>query len=218
MDQPSTAAMIMKPRPAILLVGPTGAGKSPVGDYMERKIHGSSRIFHFDFGALLRRLDSNGPGLFDITAKEINIVRQSLATGALLENDDFLIAVKILLGFAGEKQMEPSDLILLNGLPRHTAQALTIEPYAEIKQVWSLVCTPAVIKERIKRNSGGDRTHRTDDDDAAIENKLDIFHKQTMPLLDHYLKKRVPVLSLAVAIETTPEQIYRKVLKENLAP
>ncbi len=188
MDQSSTATMIM-PCPAILLVGPTGAGKSPLGDYVERKIHGASKIFHFDFGALLRRLDSNGPGLFDITEKEINIVRRSLATGALLENDDFHIAGKILLGFAREKQMQPSDLMLLNGLPRHTGQALDIEPYAEIKQVWSLVCTPDVIKERIKRNSGGDRTYRTDDDAAAIEKKLDIFHKQTMPLLDHYLKK-----------------------------
>jgi hypothetical protein len=59
----STASgMKTKPYPAILLVGPTGSGKTPLGALCEKKGLWQSRVFHFDFGAILRRIAAAGPG------------------------------------------------------------------------------------------------------------------------------------------------------------
>ncbi|MCX7427258.1 MAG: hypothetical protein NTW96_16720 [Planctomycetia bacterium] len=41
---------------AMLLLGPTGSGKTPLGDLLERRGLGGRRCVHFDFGAHLRRI------------------------------------------------------------------------------------------------------------------------------------------------------------------
>ena len=40
---------------AILLLGPTGSGKTPLGELMERRGFGGRRCRHFDLGDRLRR-------------------------------------------------------------------------------------------------------------------------------------------------------------------
>jgi len=98
---------------ALLLIGPTGSGKTPLGNRLEAQ--GLAR--HFDFGAQLRA----GTGL---NAAEKEFVREVLATGALLENETFYIAEKILRAFmAGHED----ELLVLNGLPRHVGQAVALE-------------------------------------------------------------------------------------------
>ena len=208
----------MKPYPAILLVGPTGSGKTPLGALCEKKGLWQSNVFHFDFGAILRRIAAAGSGSFILTKQDVSVIRQSLATGALLENRNFPIARNILLSYAKEKLIQDPDLILLNGLPRHAGQAVDVEPYIRIKMVLTLSCTPDVVKERIRQNTGGDRTRRKDDNIIAIEKKLKIFRKETVPLLNHYCQKEIPVISLAVAIDTTPEQLYHQLDKDTRSP
>ncbi|MEW6670048.1 MAG: nucleoside monophosphate kinase [Thermodesulfobacteriota bacterium] len=203
----------MKPFSAILLIGPTGAGKTPLGALCEKKGLWHSNVFHFDFGAILRCIAATGPGRFDLTGPDVGVIRRSLATGKLLENRHFPIARNILLSYAKEKRMQGQDLMLLNGLPRHAGQAVDMEPFVRVIQVLALTCTPEVVKERIRRNTGGDRTRRKDDDRDAIETKLSIFRRQTAPLLDHYRQKGTPILSLIVEIDTTPERIYRQLSK-----
>ena len=205
---------MMKPYPAILLVGPTGSGKTPLGAFCEKEGLWQSNVFHFAFGAILRRIAAaTGPGLFSLTKQDLSVIRQSLATGALLENRNFHIARNLFLSYAKEKQIQDPALILLNGLPRHTGQALDIEPFIQVKLVLALSCAPDVVKERIWQNTGGDRTRRKDDDVNAIEKKLKIFRKQTAPLLNHYRQKGIPIISLAVEIDTTPEQVCRRMNK-----
>ncbi len=41
---------------SILLLGPTGAGKSPLGNQMEQNGIRGKRCFHFDFGHELRSI------------------------------------------------------------------------------------------------------------------------------------------------------------------
>jgi len=204
----------MKPYPAILLLGPTGSGKTPLGAFCEKKGLWQSNVFHFDFGATLRRIAAAGPELFDLSRQDVGVIRQSLATGALLENHNFHIARNILLSYAREKRIQDTDLILLNGLPRHAGQAVDMEPFIQVKMVLSLLCTPAVVKERIRQNTGGDRARRKDDAAGAIETKLNIFRRQTAPLLSHFRQKGIPIVSLAVEIDTTPGQIYRRLSKD----
>jgi len=58
-------------RDAILLVGPTGAGKTPLGEWLQ--LHGlwGRRCHHFDFGTNLREVASGNSAGF--TAEEIPV-------------------------------------------------------------------------------------------------------------------------------------------------
>ena len=50
---------------AILLLGPTGSGKSPLGDELEANGLNGRRCLHFDFGRRLRRAAEGRPATLD---------------------------------------------------------------------------------------------------------------------------------------------------------
>ena len=78
--------MTARPWPSLLLMGPTGSGKTPLGEEIERRGLDGRRCVHFDFGANLRAVAAD-PGSWDmLTAEELESVRTSLATGALFED------------------------------------------------------------------------------------------------------------------------------------
>jgi len=49
--------------------------------------------------------------------------------GALLENESFHVALRILDSYISARSVEPDDLLIMNGLPRHIGQAEAIAPY-----------------------------------------------------------------------------------------
>ena len=92
----------------ILLIGPTGSGKTPFGDFLNSNLLFNQNCFHFDFGANLRRIDrlfkNNKNAQIKtefslLSGKEIDIIISSLKNGTLLEDDQFYIAENILLSF-----------------------------------------------------------------------------------------------------------------------
>ncbi len=90
----------MSKHDAILLLGPTGAGKSPLGDCLAEQGLGERRCVHFDFGAQLRHVaEHGGRGL---TEDDVAYVRKVLTEGALLEDETFYIARAILEGFMAD--------------------------------------------------------------------------------------------------------------------
>jgi adenylate kinase family enzyme len=192
---------------AVLLVGPTGAGKTPLGDAMAESGVGNRRCLHFDFGANLRRIaaGSDVPDTFD--DDDLHIVREVLTGGALLEDESFHIAEKILHAFMADMAIGDRDLLILNGLPRHVGQARDVDRLVHIGAILSLECTPDIVRARIHRNTGGDRTDRLDDSLAEIQTKLKIFQERTCPLLQYYANKGVPIHRLTVGTETTPSQM-----------
>jgi len=190
---------------AILLLGPTGAGKTPLGDYLtERGLFGRCCV-HFDFGAQLRQVaEHGGRGL---TAGDIATVRSVLTDGALLEDDTFHIARTILEVFMEDRDVGAQDLVILNGLPRHAGQARDVGEILDVILAVALECTAETTHARIARNSGGDRTKRTDDSIAEIARKLDIYAARTQPLLDHYHSEGAQRCLVPVGVETTPADI-----------
>jgi adenylate kinase len=191
---------------AVLLLGPTGSGKTPVGDRLAQVSLWGRRCHHFDFGANLRAAVAvQTPDAF--TADEIHFLRHVLEEGVLLEDEQFPLAARILDAFAARRGVQPADLLVLNGLPRHVNQAEAIDRRLKVIGVIQLECTARTVAERLRRNSGGDRTQRTDDAEPLVARKLAIYEARTRPLLEHYRRRGVPVLGIEVQVTTQPADI-----------
>ncbi len=197
---------------AILLVGATGVGKSPLGDYLEGSGWAGCRCCHFDFGNNLRKAAEGAFDLDLLTDEDVCFVQKVLRSGALLENETFYIAENILRSFIREKDVDEGDYVVLNGLPRHEGQAQAVASVVEVKLVIYLRCLPEVIVSRIENNSGGDRGKRIDDTLPEVRNKIDIFNKRTIPLLDHYRQKNVRIEVVEICKGTSPADIVGEIV------
>ncbi len=193
---------------AILLLGPTGSGKTPLGELIGRDGLWGRRCVHFDFGQALRRVVADGP-TDAFSRKEVDFLRDVLCCGALLENEHFGIAEKILRAFITNHRIGPGEFIVLNGLPRHVAQAEYLSAIVEVQAVIELSCSVQIVLERIRTNTGGDRTDRRDDSAEAIRNKLEIFARRTAPLLDYYRTQGVKIERIDVGSDTPGAEILK---------
>ncbi len=191
----------------MMLIGPTGSGKSPLGHYAEQTGFHGRRCVHFDFGRELRNAASATPppGLAD---NDIAFIRRVLSEGALLEDDSFTIAETILREFITVRTTTPGDLLILNGLPRHLGQMHRLDPWLQIILAIHLRCSPEIVFDRIRLNSGGDRTGRVDDSPDAIRRKLALFEQRTAPLLDECRHRGIPVITLDIPLHADPSTLW----------
>jgi len=195
---------------AILIVGPTGVGKTPLGECLETKGLWGRCCAHFDFGAQLRRIDEGDARLSGLSDDDVVFIGKVLREGALLENEQFHIARDILVSFAQEKRLSADGLLVLNGLPRHVDQARDVDSLARVCMVVHLECSAETVRERIRLDSGGDRAGRADDSLPEIERKLAIFNDRTLPLLTHYHERGATVEPVEVGVHTTGNEIHRQ--------
>jgi adenylate kinase len=202
---------------AILILGPTGAGKSPLGDWFEAHGLWGRRCHHFDFGAHLRATAVAGP-CDRFPADDIAFLHRVLHEGALLENESFHIAETILDAFISQRGIVPSEWLLLNGLPRHVGQAQALESRLRITAVLQLECGAHVIGERLRLNTGGDRAQRTDDDGALVARKLATYVQHTRPLLEHYRRQGARLIEIPVNPGTQPFDIADRLEPPNPRP
>jgi len=196
------------PQEALLILGPTGSGKTPLGNHLARNGWAGRCCFHFDFGARLRRAVGGKVGGF--TDDEIAFLRQVLTSGALLENESFHLAERILQEFLDRCGIGTGDLLVLNGLPRHTGQATAIDARVAVRTVIRLHCAPDVVLERLRRNAGGDRGSRTDDDAALVREKLRIYEGRTVQLAEHYRRRGAAMHDLRVSVATGPAELLAR--------
>jgi adenylate kinase len=202
---------------AILLLGPTGSGKTPLGVICEEMGLWKKKCFHFDFGAILRKTVET-TGYHPLTSDDKAVILHSLNTGTLLENETFYIAERIFRAFIEEKNISANDFLMLNGLPRHLDQARDVDRLVDITHVVYLACSPATIHHRISLNSGGDRLVRKDDSLAEVNKKITVFQNRTLPLLDYYRCKNLPVHVIDVGVGTRPKDIQRYLEKNDKEP
>ncbi len=194
---------------AILLLGPTGVGKSPLGDSIAQHGLFGRRCHHLDFGAELRFAVSVKERSNAYTGDELDFIHGVLERGLLLENEHFPLAEKIISLFLKRSDFLQRDILVLNGIPRHRGQARDIETLARIHALIVLDCSAEVVQNRIYSDIGGDRKERVDDTDALIEKKLIIFRQRTTPLIDHYEKLGSRIYRVSVTSTMTPSESYR---------
>jgi adenylate kinase family enzyme len=207
---------------AILLIGPTGSGKTPLGEHLAAHGLGGRPCAHFDFGHQLRRIAADAPA--DFTTDELAFIRDVLESGALLENAHWPLAEKILRRFLaahrqgtgtgvheGTRVPVPTPLIVLNGLPRHAGQARDIARLLAVRAVVELRCSAATVLHRLATDAGGDRAGRVDDGVEAVRRKLAIYQERIAPLVAFYRERGVAVVTIEVRAETTAAELAEKV-------
>jgi adenylate kinase len=197
------------PVDSILLLGPTGVGKSPLGDAIALNGLFGRRCHHFDFGSELRGAVSREELSSAYSSKELDFLQGVLKQGLLLENEHFPLAEKIFSLFLDRAGFASCNLLILNGIPRHTGQAEDIVNIAQIDALIVLDCSVEDICVRIRDNVGGDRTERSDDSKELIAVKLDIFRERTAPLVDYYAQRGCPIYRIKVTAAMTTDQAYR---------
>jgi len=204
----------VRPRAALLL-GPTGSGKTPLGAILEERGLWGTRCRHFDFGAQLRAIvQSNQPNAF-LSRQDLDFLHEVLRTGALLENEHFAIAQRILRAFLEEPDAADATIVL-NGLPRHVGQAEALAGLVEVAVVVQLVCMPDTVLERIRTDVGGDRAERRDDDRESVLRKLQIYAARTEPLVDHYRTRGARIETIEVGPEMPPERVWAALSERHL--
>ena len=192
---------------ALLILGPTGSGKSPLGELISSRGFIGRRAHHLDFGSELRSI-SSGIGAASYSRSEKDFILGVLERGLLLENEQFCLARKIIELFLERSCFRSGDVLLLNGMPRHAGQARDIAAVATIQAVVVLNCSINSVMKRIEENTGGDRTGRDDDTRLLIEKKIDIYRERTTPLVEHYAAVGSRIYHIDVNERTSPESAY----------
>ena len=194
---------------ALLLIGPTSSGKTPLGDLIAERGLGAGKYVHFDFGAVLRSVVAGEHPDWLLSRDDIAFLEQVLYSGALLENDQFPIARTLLQHHLADQKTDRDTIVVLNGLPRHVGQAVAVDRILDIRMVVLLECSHESVLSRIGSNIGGDRSERQDDESDLIRRKLDLFRRRTMPLLEHYRTLGKRIVTIDVTMDMTPDQAWR---------
>jgi len=195
--------------PALLLVGPTGSGKSPLGALLEQRTGWA----HFDFGHELRAI-ARGAVDYGLTEDEVQYVSDLLSNHALFPDDRFPIVKKILAGFL--KENRHAQGLILNGLPRHIGQAVRINEMVEVRKVAVLNCAETDSRERVAMRAAGigaDHAARPDDTGEAVSGKIQTYAKETVPLVEHYRSIGSSVIDMIVDSRTTESNLASQILE-----
>ncbi|MBL4590882.1 MAG: nucleoside monophosphate kinase [Phycisphaerales bacterium] len=161
---------------AVLLFGAPGAGKGTQGSLLG-KIPG---YFHMSTGDMFRSLDKHselGKVFFDYSSKGELVPDE--VTVALWHQ---YVHAQSLLGI-----FKPvTDLLILDGIPRTAAQTGLMDQYIDVLGVIHLVANDR--DEMVKRLSRRAMQQKRVDDarEEVVRNRLDVYDRETKPVLDHY--------------------------------
>jgi len=152
----------------IVIFGPPGAGKGTQAVLISKKY----KIPHISTGEIFRDAADKKTKL-GIEAKE-----KYWSKGKLVPDDIIIEIVK--------NKLKTIKGYLFDGFPRTLKQANALNNISRPDLVLSLDVPEDVLKIRLLKRANLEG--RSDDSIEVIENRISIYKKQTMPLLDFYKK------------------------------
>lgn len=177
----------------IILLGAPGAGKGS----QATKIASEYKIAHISTGDALRANIAQGTELGKNAKSYID-------NGQLVPDD-------VVIGIVADriKQDDCKNGFLLDGFPRTVEQANALSALTDIDYVIDLTVDFDLVIKRITgrrmckcgetyhittynsdicAKCGGQLYQRADDNEATIANRLEVYNRQTAPLIDYYKK------------------------------
>lgn len=194
---------------SILLLGPTGSGKSPLGAELEKRGIFGKRVVHFDFGENLRKA---AQGALHISNEDKLLINNILKEARLLKPEEFYLAQNILNSFLHHRHFNEQDILILNGLPRNLFQAKELESQIKVILVINLTIDVKSLIIRLVTDPAGDRIHREDDKLEYVRKKLKWFKEETLPLIEFYKEKGSHLVELPVEVNDNGFSLYQKLL------
>lgn len=182
--------------PTVLLFGAPGVGKGTQG-----KILGHvPGFFHLSSGDVFRALQKG--------SAEQQEASKYISRGELVPDD---LTIRIICAALDEAvasgRFRPSkDILVFDGIPRSVRQATMLEGTIDVLQIIHLVCPDEEIVTRLKGRSVAEE--RSDDSEDLVRYRLDVYRRETTPLLKHYPEE----LIAEVDAIGTPAAVLRKVL------
>ena len=170
-----------KAYPSVLMIGGPGSGKGTQGTVVGRM----PNLVHLAMGDIFRGLDKQS----DIGQEFL-----SYSTKGQLVPDELTIRV---FRHHVEQEIEAGEIdpsyhtLILDGIPRTTEQVKLLDDVIDVKCVIYLVMRDhdALVARLIGR---GAKSNRPDDADRdVILNRIEVYERETAPVLDAYPKKLI---------------------------
>lgn len=156
----------------VILIGPPGSGKGTIAELIQKKY----QIPIISTGEILRT-EMN---------KETKIGKQVsyfILSGRLVPNEivNLLIENKI-------NKLQYGKTVILDGYPRNQNQAFALNEVLKSELIVFYLDVPKdILLDRLFHRG------RKDDTEKIIEQRFEIYLKETQPLIDYYTKKEVLV-------------------------
>ena len=160
----------------IIMYGLPAAGKTT----QARKIADKYGLYHFAMGEKLREQNASG--------SELGQKIKSTVDSGLLVSDELILEV-----LRDVKSQAVSTGIIFDGFPRIIDQAILLDQMlAEVDLEVNALCLLKISSEEVDKRIN-DRIaleNRGDDKDkSVVENRMNVFLKESIPLSEHYKAK-----------------------------
>ncbi len=178
----------------IIFIGPPGVGKGTQSEFIKKDYS----IVHISTGDMFRENISNNTEL-GRTAKSYmdrgDLVPDSLVIDMIIDRI---------------KRDDCKNGFMLDGFPRTMEQAKELDKILgelnfNISAVINLYADKDIVVNRLLCRG------RDDDNEETIKTRIEVFEKQSKPILDFYMN-RVNIIN--VESVGTPEEVYSKIKKE----
>lgn len=182
----------------VLLFGAPGAGKGTQG-----KILGSiPGFYHCSCGDVFRNIDIHSPlgkAFYEYSSRG-ELVPDDVTVKMWAE----AIHAHTVLG----QYKQHWDLLVLDGIPRTTEQAVLMEQHIEVLKIIHLVCKDEQeMFRRLRRRALKENRH-DDADEKVIRRRWKVYENETAPVLGHYPRE----LIMEVNSLSSPAQILDEIL------
>jgi adenylate kinase len=180
-----------------ILFGPPGGGKGTQAAHITERYG----LPHVSTGEMLREEASRGTALG-------NEVAPIMAEGRLVPDDLIVRVIESRLS-----QPDASRGVLLDGFPRTVPQARALDAMLHRRrgQVDLVLCLDVPEDVLIQRLLDRARTEgRADDNLETIQTRLDVYRRDTAPVLDHYRSSgvRIEEVDGDARIEEVTRRVY----------
>lgn len=183
---------------SILIFGPPGAGKGTLGKFLSS----AGNHFHLSSGDIFRGLSPESPAgkIYHSYAGKGHLVPDDVTLGIWHHYVEGLIATN--------RYFPHQQLLLLDGIPRTTAQAEMLEKYIDLLHLIVLETpnTEELIK-RMKRRALIEGRH-DDADESILRTRMSVYEKTTQAILKHYSPKLISRFNA----DQKPLEVLRDVL------